>query len=855
MTNRSVTAPEQFFGHRMGADRKIVRWDRMVEYYRTIAGQSDRIEVRDLGPSTEGNPFLLVTISSAENLARQARLRAISARLANPQGLSEGEVEALVDEGAAVVCQTMSLHASEIGGTQMSPELAYELVTGEDAETRLIRDNVVFLMIPCFNPDGQIMVTDWYNRWLGTEHEGCMLPWLYHKYTGHDNNRDAFALNIPESRYVARIMFREWCPQAYQDHHHMGGFGARLYVAPYCNPIHPHGDPLIWREHAWYGAHMAYKLEQAGKTGIINAAQYGGWAHMGFHWLTIYHNIAGMLTESASAKLASPMYVHPGQLRGSHPRTMPEYEAQTNFPNPWPGGWWHLRDIVEQQKIAARAVLDIAARFKETVLRNAYLKASRQTERGATGSPRAFVIPADQHDPLTARKLVRLLLDQGIEVQYALSGLRMGDRVADEGSYVVSLAQPKMGVIKTLLGRTRFPDNYWTRGPDGTPIIYDTTTDTVGEYMGIDVVPVDGPIGGQLTGITDVPCPAGTVADLPLSEGGTGCYVLDPRLNDSYRAVNRLLAQGVTISRTETGLEAGGRALPAGAFLILDGASDDTVKELASELGVDFAALRAAGGVPARPLRALRIGMYQRYWGGNMDEGWTRLVLEKFGFDYLTLMDKDIKAGSLRDKVDVLILPTDRRELLAGPDEFKDKPQMAMMMARAGSMPTEYRSGLGKEGAKAIADFVSAGGRLVALDGAAGYAVQCCGLPVKNVVEGVEPKDYTTHGAMLRALVDTGDPLGYGMPAEALVLSWNSPAFDILDAFRAEDYRIVVRYPASELLQSGLLIGEERIRGKAVVVAVRKGPGEVVLFGCRPQFRAQTHGTFKLFFNCLYGTP
>jgi hypothetical protein len=311
----------------------------------------------------------------------------------------------------------MSLHASEIGGTQMAPELAYDLLRRDDEETRAILDNVVFLMVPCFNPDGQHMVTDWYNQTLGTDHEGSTMPWLYHKYCGHDNNRDAFYLNLPESAYLAKLMFREWYPQAYQDHHHMGSYGARLYVAPYCDPIHPNGDPLIWREHAWYGAHMAYKLEEAGKAGILNAAQYAGWAHMGFHWLTIYHNIAGMLTESASARLATPLYIHPGQLEGAHGRTMPAYAAQTNFPHPWPGGWWRLRDIVEQQKISAWALLDIAAKFKETVLHNAYQKAIRQTERGAAGEVRSYIIPSEQHDSLTARKLIKILLDQGITVK------------------------------------------------------------------------------------------------------------------------------------------------------------------------------------------------------------------------------------------------------------------------------------------------------------------------------------------------------------------------------------------------------------------------------------------------------
>ncbi|MFQ6053323.1 MAG: M14 family zinc carboxypeptidase, partial [Candidatus Bathyarchaeia archaeon] len=493
----AVTSPEEFFGFQLGSDRKIARWDKIVEYFRLLERQSGEMEVVEMGPTTEGNPFLLVIISSAENRGNLERLREVNLRLSDPRGLTEEEVGALIREGRAVVCQSMSLHATEIGGTQMAPELAYDLLTRGDEEARRILENVVFLMVPCFNPDGQIMVADWYDRWLGTEYEGCGLPWLYHRYVGHDNNRDAFQTNMVESRYMASILFRDWVPQAYIDHHHMGSYGARLYVPPYCEPIHPHADPLIWREHSWYGAHMAYKLEEAGRTGVLNAAQYLGWGHLGFHWITAYHNIAGMLTESASARLATPLYVHRGQLRGDRRGTLASYDPQTNFPHPWPGGWWRLRDIVEQQKIAAWAALDLAARHRETLLRNAYLKAKRQTERGAQGEPRAYVIPRDQHDPLTGAKLVDKLLVQGVEIRVALEEFAADGVRYPAGSYVILLSQPKSGLVKTLLGRTRYPDNTWTRDRGGSPLRpQDTATDTMAEFMGVRVDPVSGRVEG-----------------------------------------------------------------------------------------------------------------------------------------------------------------------------------------------------------------------------------------------------------------------------------------------------------------------------------------------------------------------
>ena len=843
-----VTSPEEFFGFRLGDDRKIARWDKIVEYYGKLATESDRIKVEELGKSTEGHPFLLVTISSPKNLAKLDQLRSISARLANPDGLTAAEAAARADEGTAVVVQSMSLHANEIGGTQMAPELTWDLLTRNDSETLRILDNVVFLMVPCFNPDGQIMVTDWYYSSLGTDHEGGTMPWLYHKYTGHDNNRDAFAQNIVESQYMAKLMFRDWYPQTYQDHHHMGSYGARLYVAPYCDPIHPYGDPLIWREHSWYGAHMAYKLEENGKTGILNAAQYAGWAHMGFHWLTIYHNIAGMLTESASANLATPKYIDPGQLAGAHARTMPTYEPQTNFPHPWPGGWWHLREIVEQQKISAWALLDMVARNKETVLYNSYLKATRQTERGAEDTTRTFLIPGDQHDPLTARKLVQILLGQGVRVSVTDEPVTVEGRVYAAGTYSVDAAQPKMGVVKTLLARTLFPDNYWTRRPDGTPQIYDTTTDTVAEFMGVEVVPSGFAPAACFKPIECLPCHEGKVGT-----GNAMGYIFDGKLNDSYVAVNRLLAAGAKVWRTECCIETQGSCLPAGTFFV-EAAGIDTamLQKTAACTGVDFTAAKEKPGICTKPVTQLRVAMYQRYWGGNMDEGWTRLLLEKFEFPYTTVFDADITAGNLKDRFDVLVLPDDHKQMMIGPHEFKNDPRVKMMLQWIGDMPAKYRSGFGAAGVKAIGEFVAAGGRLVALNLAAELAIEACDLKINNVVAGLDTKAYSTHGATVHLHVDPTHPVAYGMPCEALALNFDSPAFEIKETHRAEKYHPIAIYPKRDVLQGGWLIGEEKIAGKIAALSVDVGKGEAVLLGMRPQFRAQTHGTFKLLFNCLY---
>ncbi len=833
LAQKEITSPEKFFGFQLGSDKNIARWDKIVEYYNLLKTESDKIEVIDMGPSTEGNPFLLVIISSKENLADLERYKDINAKISDPRGIAQSEIKDLVKEGKAVICQSMSLHATEIGGTQMAPELTFDLLTRNDEETQGILNNVIFFLIPCFNPDGQIMVTDWYNKNLGTEYEGTGLPWLYHKYVGHDNNRDGDFLNMIESVYAAKIMYRDWPPQAYIDHHHMGSYGARFYVPPYSEPIRPYADPLIWREMSWYGAHIAYKLEENGKAGILNAAQYPGWGHFGWHWITPFHNIAGMLTESASAKLATPLYIHPEQLRGGA-RQFPEYKAQSNFPNPWPGGWWRLRDIVEQKKIAAWALLDLAARNKETVLWNAYLKAKRQTERGDQGTPKAYVIPSKQHDSLTALKMVNTLLMSGLEIKQAVEDLYVSGVIYPKGSFVISLAQPKMGLIRNLLGQTYYVDNEWTRARDGSPLRpYDSATHTMNEFMGVRVDPVDEKIEEGLN-ILSNPIPIeGKVAE------NSSLYVLDGRLNASFKAVNLLLEQGIKVRRVDKS----SKALNPGDFIVSRG-SEAVLKDVAEKSGVNFVALKEKPSSVTHDVKKTRVGMYQRYWGGNMDEGWTRFLLEQFAFPYTSLKDAEIKKGDLIKNYDVIILPNDSTAMITG--ELSSSGRYS-----PSSVPPEYRSGIGTEGVEAIKDFVNKGGTLVTLGQACEFAVDKFGLNVVNAVEGLDSKEFFCPGSTLKVTFDNSHPLAYGMPAEGLVLYWSSPAFTIVPGQHNEMYKTVVRYKDRDLLQSGWLIGEEHLANLSGMVEAQFGQGTVVLIGFRTQNRSQTHGTFKLLFNTM----
>ncbi len=882
-TAQQITPPEKFFGFQLGADRKMARWDKIVEYFYLMEKESGgRMKVINMGPTSEGNPFLMAIITSPANMGKLDRLKEINGKLSDSRGISEAEIRRLAAEARPIVVQSMSMHATEIGGAQMAPELVYDELSRKDEEAQRILDNVVSIVVPCFNPDGEIMVTDWYRKNVDTPYEGSNPPWLYQKYAGHDNNRDAFMTNIPDSQYMAKILFTEWKPEAYVDHHGMGPYGARIFLPPYAEPVRPMADPLIWRELSWYGAHMAYKEEEQNLSGVFNMGEYSGWGHFGFHWITPFHNIAGMLTESAAAQLATPLYLHPEQLQGGV-RNLPKYEEETVFPNPWRGGWWHLRDIVERQKVSAWATLDLAARNKDTVLWNAYLKGKRQTERGAAGKPGAYVIPAAQHDPLTAQLMINKLLVQGIEIKQAAkpfslpSGMTYGT-----GSFVVSMAQPKMGLIRYLLARTFFPDNDWTRDKDGSPIRpYDMSTDTMFEYMGVRVDPVDDAFEADLRILTGPLHPAGTV-----SKGAAG-YSFNSAMNESFHAVNQLLAKGVAVRRVtkpSPGLKPGDFVIPT--------APEATLTAIAKETGVDFRPLQAAPNEGIHDVRKLRIGMYQRYGGGNIDEGWTRWVLEHFAFPYVSILDADIKKGDLNSRFDVIIFPEDSTATITGetagtssgataprgrggpggaqgrsaegaPDGAPAAPAAPGGGRGAGGgeggggfglipPPPEYRTGIGAAGVTALREFVEKGGTLVTLGGASNFAIERFGLSIRNAVAGKSTKEFWCPGSTLKIKVDNTNPVAFGMPQDALaVYLMGNPAFILTPTAHNERYEIVAHYADRNLLESGWLVGEDTLARTGGVVAAHVGVGKIVLIGFRTQHRAQTYGTFKFLFNTL----
>jgi hypothetical protein len=446
-------------------------------------------------------------------------------------------------------------------------------------------------------------------------------------------------------------------------------------------------------------------------------------------------------------------------------------------------GTWHLRDIIDYQEIAWESLLYQAATKRADMLRYFYLINKDNVERA---TPNSFVISVSQSDPGAAKKMLETLAYGDVEIARAADGFTADGKSFPAGSYVIGMHQPYSGWAKTLLEVQDYPDlRLYPGGPPKRP--YDVTAQTLPMLMGVDVATVKDSFKASLKPVKQY----NFDLDHPKPQGGFPATDVD-----SWKEVTKVWKSGKPVYRdTSTG---------------------------------DFYTSAGAG---RKEIPAPRIGMYQSY-NPSMDEGWTRWLFDDFGFANAPLHNADIQAGNLRQKFDTIVIPDQQRgQIVSG--------------HRAGTMPPEYCGGIGEKGAAALKDFVQQGGTLILLNHASDYATQDLGIKAKNVLTGVQNRDFYSPGSLLNVSLNTKSPLAYGMPEHITLWSEQSPTWD------APEEDVVARYPSDHVLASGWLLGEKYLTGKAALLDVPMGQGRMILFGMRPQYRGQSYQNFKLFFNAL----
>jgi hypothetical protein len=819
--SQTIPTPESVLGHKPGDDFYLANYNESRDYFHKLAASSNRIKLISVGKTTRGLDWEIAIISSPQNLAQLDKYKEIARRLAQGRDLTDEQARALAREGKAIVHIDGGLHSTEVAGAQQSIALGYKLVATEgDPQVDAILDNVILMLWPTLNPDGQNEVVAWYRKNLGTPYEVSPLPDLYQEYVGHDNNRDGYMNNMLESRDVTKAEL-EWNPVIFYCHHQTAPFPTRIFIPPFTEPISSNINPLMARWLNVLGINMAAYLDEHQMPGAVHRVGFDNWYPGFLDFTHIFRNSISFFTETALYRYATPHFYSVDDF----PKDRQPLTAEVFYSSPWKGGWWRLADAVRYMEGGSMAVLDTAAKYRETLLYNRYQAARDNIARFRKEPPYAYVIPREQRDLPTAATLIEKLLINGIEVQRA-EGSFVANSRDYQGAWVVLMDQPFAPLVKELFERQQYPDLRQT--PNGPPIRpYDVAGWTLPMQMGVETAVISEPLtDGQrasLKRIEQVTMPEGGV------KGTASTYTISHQTNASFAALNEILANGGHASFSPTD----------GGTILVSGIERERLAAIAHAHSVEAQAI-AKAPADAIATKKPRVGLY-RSWTGNIDEGWTRWILENYGFAPITLRNGDIQAGHLRDRLDAIILP--------------DAGTKQMMEGFApGTISGEYAGGLGDTGVEALRTFVRGGGTLIAFNNASLMAISSLGLPVQNVLDGLNDDQFYCSGSLLRVeLKDMNQPAVWGMPREPIVMFERGPAFETKSGFRGT---ILASYAKERNpLASGYLLHPERLEGKAAAVEVFEGEGRVYLFGFRPQWRGQSHGTYKLIFNAIYDSP
>ncbi len=788
-----VPSPKSVLGFQPTDDRTIADWRQITDYFAKLDKASDKVLVREFGKTTLGKPMLVAFISSPSNIKNLDKLRKINQRLADPRTVaSDAEKESLIRDGKAIVTISCSIHSTEIVGSQMSMNLAYELATATDDETKEILDNTVLLLVPSSNPDGIDIVADWYRKTLGTKSEGTAPPELYHHYAGHDNNRDWFMLNLKETQAITKLYWQEWFPQFVYDVHQMGQNGARFVIPPFFDPPNPRISPLVLREVGLVGYKMAADLQAKRIKGVATNTTFDTWWHGGFRSAPYYHNSIGILSEAASADLMSPVTITKDQLQRNRPARgfVSPLATDTAHPDAWEGGLWRPADINQIEITASRALLTLAAKYRTRYLRNFYELGKANLHLDAD-EPQAYVIMAGQPYAETVARFIEILKWQGIEVHRMTHELWVKHSRAEDfheiplNSFLVFTNQPQKNNILSLFEKQVYPNRVNANGEPDPP--YDVAGWTLPLQMGVETY--------EIWDIREFDKYRNTLKRVETIDQARSVLNLSPSGGAFSKLTNPLRTNPrIGLYKGHGGsMDEGWTRLVFDMFQIpFKSVGDSQVRS--GDLPYDVIILPADSENTI--IRGLNAERYPAEISGGIG---------------------DAGAANLKKFVE------DGGKLVCFDDSCE------LVIKRFGLPIKNVLSGVSRR------DFYNPGS-IVKLDVNTRHPL-ARGLREEVAAYFTNSSAFQSEPAAVAASLT--QPVGSGTIAGV-----QPPAV-------GSDIRVIARYPEKDALLSGWMLGEKRINGKAALVETDLGKGNVIMFAFRPQHRGQTFGTFPFIFNAL----
>jgi len=844
----SLSKPGDFFGFEPGSDRNLITYEQLIEYLQKLDGESDRIHLEEIGSSALGRPMYIAFISSAENISRLEDLKTINRELALNPGLSKEELQGMTRDGKVFVLATLSMHSTEVAPSQSAPLIAWDYASTRDPKKEEWLNNVVYMMVPCHNPDGMDLIVENYLKHKGGKYEGASLPGIYHKYVGHNINRDFVTLSQKENKAVARIYNQTWHPQVMVEKHQMGSTGTRYFVPPNHDPIAENVPAGIFHWGGVFGQHMATDMTDEGLAGVSQHYIFDNY-WPGSTETSIWKNVIAFLTEAASVQTASPVYVEPSELRVGG-KGLSEYKKSVNMLLPWEGGWWRLGDIVSYEISSTNSIIKTASLYREDILKFRNKMCREQVELGKTEAPYYYIMPKEQHDQGELVNLVNLMMEHGVEL-YTLNGqVIIEDRVYREGDVVIPLAQPFRPFIKEVMETQVFPERHYT--PGGELIKpYDITSWSLPLHRYVSSEEIDVRSKELESKLSRVEASYDLKTEVPEA----AAMVLPASSNESFRAAFKALEQGMKVERLSEAIEAGGSTYGAGSFVIHKGSGNKGWQELYESLPFQPGELKDRRALPSKKMELPRIAVVET-WFHHMDAGWTRYLFDTYHLPYTVLRPGEFSANELAEKFDVIVFPdADKEVLMTG----KRKSGGSYYQ---GSYHPDYVKGIGKEGMEKLMAFSDGGGIVISWGNSVrlfegmlkikrGDKEEEFSLPYRDISPNLSKEGLSVPGSLVRMNLLAGHPLTLGMPESIGVFSRGRPVFQTSIPKFDMDRRVIGSYPEKELLISGYASKEELMGNKAALIWMKKGKGQFVMYAFGPQFRGSTQGAFKLLFNAI----